>query len=265
MAGINRGLSTFAHNLKSLRSTVQLLFKGPVEVRRTRNRRLRSELQLLPVSTDKIFRTCRDHSEVTARRCGVTSKGSANVRQKHRSTTESAQHQKLAEVLRRRSSSCDEALQTHPGLRLLLPDDESNIALRSGKSTKAPEGAATGATTGGVVFGAIGPRRYRSTCNPRSGPPLQPALLRQPHTELEPVVAFGGIVGALIGVGMPVEYELSCHTKGAGQGRRTRALSVHCRYFQAVSTPLNKRSRRQGRRISHLPAKLTHSAKAASE
>src|SRR5258705_4296195 len=45
---------------------------------------------------------------------------------------------------------------TNSAISVLLPDDESTRAFAHEKSTKAPEGTATGAVTGGVIGGTLG-------------------------------------------------------------------------------------------------------------
>src|SRR3982074_2019837 len=45
---------------------------------------------------------------------------------------------------------------TNSSISVLLPDDESTRAFAHEKSTKAPEGTATGAVTGGVIGGTLG-------------------------------------------------------------------------------------------------------------
>jgi hypothetical protein len=45
---------------------------------------------------------------------------------------------------------------TNESISVLLPDDESTRAFAHEKSTKAPEGTATGVTTGGVIGGTLG-------------------------------------------------------------------------------------------------------------
>ncbi len=45
---------------------------------------------------------------------------------------------------------------TNESISVLLPDDESTRAFAHEKSTKAPEGTATGVATGGAVGGTLG-------------------------------------------------------------------------------------------------------------
>lgn len=115
---------------------------------------------------------------------------------------------------------------TNSSISVLLPDDESTHAFAHEKSTKAPEGAAAGATTGGVVFGALGLLAgIGALAIPGVGPLIAAGPIMATLAGVGAGGAFGGIVGALIGVGMP-EYEAKRYEGAVKEGGTL--LSVHC-------------------------------------
>ncbi len=109
---------------------------------------------------------------------------------------------------------------------ILYSENAGNKDLAHEKSTKAPEGAALGASSGAVVGGALG---WLAGIGALAIPGLGPFIAAGPIMALLSGIgvggAFGGITGALIGAGMP-EYEAKRY-----EGRIRRGgvlLSVHC-------------------------------------
>ncbi len=111
-------------------------------------------------------------------------------------------------------------------ISVLLPDDESTRAFAHEKSTKAPEGTATGVTAGGVVGGTLGLLAgIGALAIPGVGPLIAAGPIVATLAGLGVGGAVGGLVGALVGMGIP-EYEAKRY-EGAVKGGGTR-LSVHC-------------------------------------
>ena len=115
---------------------------------------------------------------------------------------------------------------TNSAISVLLPDDESTRAFAHEKSTKAPEGTATGVTTGGVIGGTLGLLAGIGVLAiPGVGPLIAAGPIVATLAGLGAGGAVGGIVGALVGMGIP-EYEAKRY-EGAVKGGGT-LLSVHC-------------------------------------
>jgi hypothetical protein len=76
---------------------------------------------------------------------------------------------------------------TNESISVLLPDDESTRAFAHEKSTKAPEGTATGVATGGAVGGTLG---------------LLAGIGALAIPGVGPLIAAGPIMGALAGLGV---------------------------------------------------------------
>ena len=113
-------------------------------------------------------------------------------------------------------------------ISVLFPENEGTKDFALEKGTKAPEGTTAGAGTGAVVGGALG---WLVGVGALAIPGLGPFLAAGPIVgALAGVgaggVVVGGLVGALIGFGMP-EYEAKRYE---GQIRRGGGIlmSVHC-------------------------------------
>ncbi len=109
---------------------------------------------------------------------------------------------------------------------ILYSENAGNKDLAHEKSTKAPEGAALGASSGAVIGGALG---WLAGIGVLAIPGLGPFVAAGPIMALLSGIGvggtFGGVTGALIGAGMP-EYEAKRY-----EGRIRRGgvlLSVHC-------------------------------------
>jgi len=119
-------------------------------------------------------------------------------------------------------------------ISVLAPDTRSTREFAHHKDTKAPEGTAAGATTGGVVGGTLGVLAgVGALAIPGLGPFIAAGPIMAGLAGLGIGGAVGGLVGALIGMGIP-EYEAKRyegHVKDGGT-----LLSVHCDTAQQVSS-----------------------------
>jgi len=95
----------------------------------------------------------------------------------------------------------------HSDISVLMPDSGSTQEFAHEKSTKAPEGTATGATAGAAIGGALG---WLTGIGALAIPGLGPFIAAGPIMAALAGAgvggAVGGISGALIGMGIP-EYE----------------------------------------------------------
>jgi hypothetical protein len=115
---------------------------------------------------------------------------------------------------------------TNSAISVLLPDDESTRAFAHEKSTKAPEGTATGVTTGGVIGGTLGLLAgIGALAIPGVGPLIAAGPIMATLAGVGVGGAVGGIVGALVGMGIP-EYEAKRYEGAVKDGGTL--LSVHC-------------------------------------
>ncbi len=122
---------------------------------------------------------------------------------------------------------------TNSDISVLLPDDESTRAFAHEKNTKAPEGAATGVTAGGVVGGTLGLLAgIGALAIPGVGPLIAAGPIMGALAGLGVGGTLGGIVGALVGMGIP-EYEAKRYEGRVKDGGTL--LSVHCDDSQEVS------------------------------
>src|SRR5438876_1428906 len=108
---------------------------------------------------------------------------------------------------------------------VLLSENVGTKDFAHEKGTKAPEGAATGGTTGAIVGGALGwLAGIGALAIPGAGPFIAAGPIMAALAGAGVGGAVGGITGALIGMGIP-EYEAKRY-----QGRVTKGgilLSVH--------------------------------------
>ncbi|MDB6109228.1 MAG: hypothetical protein JWR69_978 [Pedosphaera sp.] len=107
----------------------------------------------------------------------------------------------------------------------LLPDKSGTKDFAHEKSTKAPEGAITGAGTGGVLGGALGwLAGIGALAIPGIGPFIAAGPIMAALSGAAIGAAAGGIVGTLVGMGIP-EYEAKRYESKIREGRIL--LSVH--------------------------------------
>lgn len=111
-------------------------------------------------------------------------------------------------------------------ISVLLPDTQSSKEFAHEKNTKAPEGAATGVTAGGVVGGTLGLLAgIGALAIPGVGPLIAAGPIMGALAGLGVGGAVGGLVGALVGLGIP-EYEAKRYEGRIKDGGVL--LSVHC-------------------------------------
>jgi hypothetical protein len=111
-------------------------------------------------------------------------------------------------------------------ISVLFPENEGTKDFAREKKTKAPEGTATGATTGAILGGGLG---WLAGIGALAIPGLGPFIAAGPIMAALAGVgaggAIGGITGALIGMGIP-EYEAKRYEGRVKEGGIL--LSVHC-------------------------------------
>lgn len=111
-------------------------------------------------------------------------------------------------------------------ISVLLPDRRSTRDFALHKETKAPEGAATGVTAGGIIGGTLGVLAGIGTLAiPGIGPLIAAGPIVAGLAGLGAGGALGGIVGALAGLGIP-EFEARRYEGRVRDGGVL--LSVHC-------------------------------------
>jgi hypothetical protein len=111
-------------------------------------------------------------------------------------------------------------------ISVLLPENLGSKPIGTEKSTKAPEGAAAGATTGAVLGGGLGLLvGVGALAIPGLGPFIAAGPIMAALAGMGVGGAVGGVTGALVGLGIP-EYEAKRY-----EGRLQKGgilLSVHC-------------------------------------
>lgn len=114
----------------------------------------------------------------------------------------------------------------HRDISVLLPDNQSSKEFAHEKNTKAPEGANTGVTAGGVVGGTLGLLAgIGALAIPGVGPFIAAGPIMGALAGFGVGGAVGGLVGALVGMGIP-EYEAKRYEGRIKNGGVL--LSVHC-------------------------------------
>src|SRR5436189_674026 len=111
-------------------------------------------------------------------------------------------------------------------ISVLFPENVGTKDFAHEKGTKAPEGAATGGTTGAIIGGALG---WLAGIGALAIPGLGPFIAAGPIMAALAGAGAGGVVGgitgALIGMGIP-EYEAKRYEGRIKEGGIL--LSVHC-------------------------------------
>lgn len=111
-------------------------------------------------------------------------------------------------------------------ISVLAPDQQTSKQFAAEKNTKAPEGTAVGATTGGAVGGTLGLLAGLGTLAiPGVGPFIAAGPIMGALAGLGVGAATGGLVGALVGMGIP-EYEAKRYEGRVKDGGIL--VSVHC-------------------------------------
>lgn len=122
---------------------------------------------------------------------------------------------------------------SNDSISVLLPDDKSSREFAHEKSTKAPEGTATGVTAGGVIGGALGLLAgIGALAIPGVGPLIAAGPIMGALAGLGAGGAVGGIIGALVGMGIP-EYEAKRYEGRLKEGGVL--LSAHCDTSEQVT------------------------------
>jgi len=110
-------------------------------------------------------------------------------------------------------------------ISVLLPDKSGTRDFAHQKGTKAPEGAITGAGTGGVIGGTLGLLAgIGSLAIPGVGPFIAAGPIMAALSGAAVGATAGGIIGALVGMGIP-EYEAKRYEGKIREGRIL--ISVH--------------------------------------
>jgi hypothetical protein len=118
-------------------------------------------------------------------------------------------------------------------ISVLFPENEGTKDFAHEKHTKAPEGTATGATTGAVIGGGLGwLAGIGALAIPGVGPLIAAGPIVAALTGVGVGGAIGGITGALVGMGIP-EYEAKRYEGRLKQGGVL--LSVHCDTSDEIS------------------------------
>jgi hypothetical protein len=119
-------------------------------------------------------------------------------------------------------------------ISVLFPDQDTSRDFAHEKNTKAPEGVATGAGTGGVIGGALGwLAGIGALAIPGVGPFIAAGPIMAALSGAAVGATAGGIVGGLIGLGIP-ELEAKRYEGKIKQGNIL--LSVHTEDSNEVKT-----------------------------
>jgi hypothetical protein len=111
-------------------------------------------------------------------------------------------------------------------ISVLFPDNAGTKDFAHEKNTKAPEGAAAGVGTGGVIGGTLGLLvGIGALAIPGLGPFIAAGPIMAALAGLGVGGAVGGLIGALVGMGIP-EYEAKRYEGRVKDGGIL--LSVHC-------------------------------------
>jgi hypothetical protein len=118
-------------------------------------------------------------------------------------------------------------------ISVLFPDKETTRDFAHEKHTKAPEGVATGAGTGGVIGGALGwIAGIGALAIPGVGPFIAAGPIMAALSGAAVGAAVGGIAGGLIGLGIP-EIEAKRYEGKIKQGNLL--ISVHTENSEEIT------------------------------
>jgi hypothetical protein len=111
-------------------------------------------------------------------------------------------------------------------ISVLLPDKQGTQDFAHNNSTKAPEGAIAGVSTGGVVGGVIGfMASMGAIAIPGVGPLIAAGPILAALSGAAVGATVGGVAGALVGMGIP-EYEAKLYEGKVRDGNIL--LAAHC-------------------------------------
>ena len=149
-----------------------------------------------------------------------------------------ASHAQAAEIL----ENLKAAGFSSDNISAMWPDRAGAQYFAHEKHTKAPEGATTGASTGGILAGTLGWLvGIGALAIPGAGPFIAAGPLMAALSAAAVGAAIGGVTGGLIGMGIP-EYEarryegkikegnilISVHTESPAQVQRARDIFERC-------------------------------------
>ena len=118
-------------------------------------------------------------------------------------------------------------------ISVLMADKSGTRHFAHEHNTKAPEGTATGAGTGAVVGGALGwLAGIGALAIPGLGPFIAAGPIMAALSGAAVVGTFGGITGALVGMGIP-EFEAKRYEGMISSG--SALISIHCDDSDKVS------------------------------
>jgi hypothetical protein len=127
-------------------------------------------------------------------------------------------------------------------ISVLLPDPNSARDIGHEKHTKAPEGAAVGAGTGGVLGGAIGLLAGIGTLAiPGLGPFIAAGPILAALSGAGAGAAVGGLTGGLVGAGFP-EYEAKQYEEKLRRGSILVAVHTEDREQQRTAKEIFQRA-----------------------
>ena len=139
-------------------------------------------------------------------------------------------------------------------ISVLLPDTKGTRDFAHAKSTKAPEGATTGAGAGGLLGGGLGWLvGIGALASPGVGPFIAAGPIMAALGGVAVGAAVGGITGALVGMGIPEleakQYEgklragnvlISIHTENADERKRAKEIFKRAGAEDIASTSESK-------------------------
>ncbi len=118
-------------------------------------------------------------------------------------------------------------------ISVLFPDKRGTKDFAHEQHTKAPEGAATGASTGGLLAGALGwLAGIGALAIPGAGPLIAAGPIMAALSAAAVGAAVGGVAGALVGMGIP-EYEAKRYEGKIREGNIL--ISVHTENAEEIS------------------------------
>lgn len=118
-------------------------------------------------------------------------------------------------------------------ISVLFPDKRGTQDFAHEQHTKAPEGATTGASTGGLLAGALGwLAGIGALAIPGAGPLIAAGPIMAALSAAAVGAAVGGIAGALVGMGIP-EYEAKRYEGKIREGNIL--ISIHTENAEEIS------------------------------
>jgi uncharacterized membrane protein len=136
----------------------------------------------------------------------------------------------------------EDALIAVTEISVLMPDSETQPELGAVKTTKAPEGASAGAVTGGVLGGTLGLLAgIGALALPGFGPLIAAGPIMAALGGTAARAAGGGVVGALVGLGIP-ESEARVYEERLKAGGYLVAVQVQNNEVADICRDIMKRN-----------------------